>query len=117
MCPRRSPPPRVDAEPVYPAAAKRDILAIASRTLYRATTQLSAPTPVETAEDCGGRGGDAEIDEERELLAAQRPHGKSPPVEWLLCAKCNSGAHSFEERARRTGGAAAQIHEYKFVDE
>ena len=84
-CPRvRAIPSRAEAEPVYSAAAKRDILAIAARTLHRATPQLSASPPVETAGDCGGGGGDAEVDEERKLLAAQRPRSKSPPAGWFV---------------------------------
>ena len=107
----RATPPRVDADPCVlrrrtPHSRHRH------SHLYRAPPQLS---PVESAGESGGGGGDAEVDEERELLAAQRPHGKSPSVGWLVRAVRNSSAHRFEELARRTGRAAAQIHE--FVDD
>ena len=92
---------------VYFAAAEHDILCIATRTIHHAPPQLSASPAVS-----GGGGGDAEVDEERELLVAERLHAKSPPVVWLLRAVWNAGAHRFEERACRTGNAAGQIHEF-----
>ena len=91
-CPRvRASPPGVKAEllVLYSAAAERDILAIATRTLYRAPPQLSASPPVETAGDSGGGAGDAGVGEERELLVAERRHGKSPHVGWVMRAVWN----------------------------
>ena len=85
---------------VYSAAAERDILAIATRTPHHLPPQLSASSKDEAFGDSGGGVGDAKVDEERELLVAERLRGKSPPAGWLVRAVWNSGAHRFEERAR-----------------
>ena len=64
--------------------------------------------PDDTTGDSGGGGGDGEMNDELELLIAERLRVKSPPAGWLLRAPWNAGAR----RTRRT-----TAHMHKFDDE
>ena len=82
-----------------------DILASASRTPHRPPPHQTSPSDELSSFGNSGDGGGAEV-------VAERLRGVSPPAGWLVRVMWYSDAHLFEERARRTGGAAAQIHEF-----